>query len=161
MAGRGGFEPPEVLPSPVFKTGTFDHSDISRCVSRTQFYPKKIKHSLKYLKRWCPGPDLNRHGRNDRGILSPLCLPIPPPGQVLCGGTSRTRTGEWQLCRLQPYQLGDGSIHKWSGRRDSNPRPQPWQGCALPLSYSRVILQFPVKLECNYIKKNFECKEIS
>ena len=31
MAGRGGFEPPEVLPSPVFKTGTFDHSDISRC----------------------------------------------------------------------------------------------------------------------------------
>src|SRR5215469_11111025 len=22
--------------------------------------------------------------------------------------------------------------HSWSGRRDSNPRPQPWQGCALP-----------------------------
>ena len=21
---------------------------------------------------------------------------------------------------------------------DSNPRPQPWQGCALPLSYTRV-----------------------
>src|ERR1700689_1737239 len=26
----------------------------------------------------------------------------------------------------------------WSGRRDSNPRPQPWQGCALPLSYARI-----------------------
>ena len=26
----------------------------------------------------------------------------------------------------------------WSGRRDSNPRPQPWQGCALPLSYTRI-----------------------
>src|SRR3954463_7676306 len=26
----------------------------------------------------------------------------------------------------------------WSGRRDSNPRPQPWQGCALPLSYTRT-----------------------
>ena len=25
----------------------------------------------------------------------------------------------------------------WSGRRDSNPRHQPWQGCTLPLSYSR------------------------
>jgi hypothetical protein len=25
----------------------------------------------------------------------------------------------------------------WSGKRDLNPRPQPWQGCALPLSYSR------------------------
>src|SRR5882672_10377343 len=24
-----------------------------------------------------------------------------------------------------------------SGRRDSNPRRQPWQGCTLPLSYSR------------------------
>ena len=26
----------------------------------------------------------------------------------------------------------------WSGRGDSNPRPQPWQGCALPLSYTRI-----------------------
>ena len=26
----------------------------------------------------------------------------------------------------------------WSGRRDSNPRLQPWQGCALPLSYARL-----------------------
>ena len=26
----------------------------------------------------------------------------------------------------------------WSGRRDLNPRPQPWQGCALPLSYTRI-----------------------
>ena len=29
----------------------------------------------------------------------------------------------------------------WSGRRDSNPRPQPWQGCALPLSYARIIFR--------------------
>src|SRR5690606_30638826 len=28
----------------------------------------------------------------------------------------------------------------WSGRWDSNPRPQPWQGCALPLSYTRSLL---------------------
>jgi hypothetical protein len=27
----------------------------------------------------------------------------------------------------------------WSGRRDSNPRPQPWQGFALPLSYTRIL----------------------
>src|SRR4029453_14091200 len=32
------------------------------------------------------------------------------------------------------------SRDKWSGKRDSNPRPQPWQGCALPLSYSRICL---------------------
>ena len=30
VAGRGGFEPPEVLPSPVFKTGAFNRSAISR-----------------------------------------------------------------------------------------------------------------------------------
>ena len=24
------------------------------------------------------------------------------------------------------------SPYKWSGRRGSNPPPQPWQGCALP-----------------------------
>ena len=29
------------------------------------------------------------------------------------------------------------SRNVWSGRWDSNPRPQPWQGCALPLSYAR------------------------
>ncbi len=28
----------------------------------------------------------------------------------------------------------------WSGRRDLNPRPSPWQGDALPLSYSRMVL---------------------
>ena len=29
---------------------------------------------------WYPEPDLNRHGHNDRGILSPLCLPFHHPG---------------------------------------------------------------------------------
>ncbi len=28
-------------------------------------------------------------------------------------------------------------IPSFSGKRDSNPRPSPWQGDALPLSYSR------------------------
>ena len=32
---------------------------------------------------WYPGPESNRHERNARGILSPLCLPIPPPGQLI------------------------------------------------------------------------------
>ena len=29
---------------------------------------------------------------------------------------------------------------KWSGKRDLNPRHQPWQGCTLPLSYSRSVI---------------------
>ena len=47
-----------------------------------------------------------------RRILSPVRLPIPPPRHDLS--------------------------FKWSGRRGSNPRPQPWQGCILPLNYFRI-----------------------
>ena len=36
-----------------------------------------------------------------------------------------------------PYRRGlEGD---WSGRRDLNSRPSPWQGDALPLSYSRLL----------------------
>ena len=55
-----------------------------------------------------------------RGILSPLRLPISPPGHG---------------CLSTIYNF------KWSGKRGSNSRPQPWQGCALPLSYSRNLSQ--------------------
>ena len=36
-------------------------------------------------------------------------------------------------------QLSYAPIY-WSGKRDSNSRLQPWQGCALPLNYSRIFL---------------------
>ena len=58
-------------------------------------------------------------------------------------GAGRSRTAEWRFCRPLPYHLatapkerGDGRLATGSppksGKRDSNPRPQPWQGCALP-----------------------------
>ena len=31
------------------------------------------------------------------------------------------------------------AVNLWSGRRDLNSRLQPWQGCTLPLSYSRSM----------------------
>ena len=31
---------------------------------------------------WCRERDLNPYGCLDRGILSPLCLPIPPPRHI-------------------------------------------------------------------------------
>src|SRR6266480_427269 len=31
-----------------------------------------------------------------------------------------------------PPRVGYSSFRPQSGKRDSNPRPQPWQGCALP-----------------------------
>jgi hypothetical protein len=56
--------------------------------------------------------DRNRTGTvvTYRRILSPVRLPVPPPRLV------------------------------WSGRRDSNPRPPPWQGGVLPLNYFREIM---------------------
>ena len=35
------------------------------------------------------------------------------------------------------HETLNGKGRGWSGKRDSNPRLQPWQGCTLPLSYSR------------------------
>jgi hypothetical protein len=40
---------------------------------------------------------------------------------------------------LQTSALPLGYAAFWSGKRDSNPRPPPWQGGALPLSYSRIL----------------------
>ncbi len=63
-----------------------------------------------------PGAGLEPAQCCHRGILSPLRLPISPSGQILC------------LKLL------------WSGKRGSNSRPRPWQGRALPLSYSRIYI---------------------
>ena len=51
----------------------------------------------------------------------------------------------------------------WSGRRGSNPRPRPWQGRALPLSYTRVHVghnQRPsfmaqAAAECNTLSRGY------
>ena len=70
-----------------------------------------------------------------RGILSPLCLPF--------------------------HHLGFTS-KIWSGKRDSNSRPQPWQGCALPLSYSRIKgCNVTQKLLKNLFYKNDFQKNVS
>ena len=46
-------------------------------------------------------------------------------------------------------------VHLWSGRRDLNPRLQPWQGCTLPLSYSRRVI-FPLTLRVMEAASRFE-----
>ena len=70
-----------------------------------------------------PGRDLNPYDRNDHRILSPACLPIPPPGQV--------------VINKKFLNSRRGIL---SGRRDSNPRPRPWQGRALPAELLSLII---------------------
>ena len=62
---------------------------------------------------------------NGHKILSLACLPIPPlEQQFACTLTYNNR-----------------SKLSMSGRRDSNPRPRPWQGRALPAELlSRFVL---------------------
>ncbi len=68
----------------------------------------------------------------------------PWPGGCGCTGTVGAARLPMVPCRRQkrrkppcgglPCPCG---AKFWSGRRDLNPRLQPWQGCTLPLSYSR------------------------
>ena len=44
-----------------------------------------------------------------------------------------------------PLQRSEG----WSGKRDSNPRPQPWQGCALPTKLLPQIFVALYQLLCH------------
>src|SRR6185312_12939194 len=43
-----------------------------------------------------------------------------------------------KVLQTSALPLGYAAILFWSGRRGSNPRPQPWQGCILPLNYFRI-----------------------
>ena len=56
--------------------------------------------------------------------LKVACIPISPPARE---------------CFI---------ISIWSGKRDSNSRPQPWQGCALPTELFPHIRTFVLFCEC-------------
>ena len=78
-----------------------------------------------------PRPGSNRHGFKGQGILSPSCLPIPPLRHL--HKKSRLPSGP---CGAE-NEIGT----LWSGKRDSNSRPRPWQGRALPTELFPLCLQ--------------------
>ena len=92
-------------------------------------------------------------GRNRTGVdgFAGRCMTTLPP-RPGCRPTqpSRSRSSE----KGEPHAIVTGSPSRsWSGKRVSNSRPQPWQGCALPtelfprcttLNYSE--LRGPVKI---------------
>ncbi len=87
-----------------------------------------------------PGSDLNRYVRNGHRILSPACLPIPPPGHY--GNQKKASRNERSF--------------SWSERRGSNPRPRPWQGRALPTELLSHNLGCKSKYFFNSAKYFFE-----
>ena len=56
-----------------------------------------------------PGRESNPHGRNDHRILSPACLPVPPPGRSSVTYSSslsvstNTQTGTVTYTNLTPF----------------------------------------------------------
>jgi hypothetical protein len=76
---------------------------------------------------------------NEREILSLLCLPISPSGQrkwrLESESNRRTRSCSplHDHSAIQPFSCHWHLRYRiWSGKRDSNSRPRPWQGRALP-----------------------------
>jgi hypothetical protein len=83
-------------------------------------------------RNWRRGPGSNRRIK----VLQTSPLPLgyrALAGQPNCCGSPLHRSQSGRRRRV-----------KWSGRRDLNSRPSPWQGDALPLSYSRLVSQFRV-----------------
>ena len=73
--------------------------------------------------------------RMKKGEASRFPFPLKP------GAGDESRTRDLNLGKVALYQLSYSRIfdrtrtlskREWSGRRVSNSRPQPWQGCALP-----------------------------
>ena len=62
--------------------------------------------------------------RNLRRLLQ---VESPDPSGVGCGRGLQRPT--YTNAERQPQGT---VVHRWSGKRGSDPRPQPWQGCALP-----------------------------
>ena len=57
------------------------------------------------------------------------------------------------MLQTSALPLGYVAKLKWSGRRDSNSRPSPWQGDALPLSHSR---KWCPEAESNHRHEDFQ-----
>ena len=88
---------------------------------------KKALHNvlLSALYCWCPGRELNSHSPKDRGILSPLRLPIPPPGHFHnFQGFPKTYTyfsgTPWQVKSGKKGQFVEFLLYKCSTIAESN-----------------------------------------
>ena len=94
--------------------------------------------------------------------LPPLRRDSDYSGAHCAGSASRVwlRATDAQDIRFEGRRsYGDGS---WSGRRDLNPRPSPWQGDALPLSHFRSCQHRALTGWCrgpdlNWGHQHFQC----
>ena len=92
------------------------------------------------MNMWSGRRDLNPRLQPWQGCTLPLSYSRLMASD--CGNFwRRNPDSNWSIEVLQTsaLPLGYSALRFWSGRRDLNPRLQPWQGCTLPLSYSRSV----------------------
>jgi hypothetical protein len=75
-----------------------------------------------HLSLWCPGRGSNPYSHRPRDFKSLVSTSFTTRAAGSIDRTKKTKEGK--RCCAFPLV--------WSGRRVSNSRPQPWQGCALP-----------------------------
>ena len=114
--------------------------------------PKPVKSCLTAqtagltLPFWCWWPDLNRHGFYPSvSILLQIKIALAKVPRRLMEATPGFEPGNQGFAdpRLTAWLCRHKKTVRrifWSGRRDSNPRHSPWQGDALPLSHSRILI---------------------
>ena len=93
------------------------NADVARSTQSTG----NSERSLVRSGRW----DLNRQAASRRGSMAREQRELAPDNGIVVRLTQTTANSEMSLIR--------------SGKWDLNPRHRPWQGRALPLSYSRVV----------------------
>ena len=83
--------------------------------------------------KWRYHPDLNRGIK----VLQTFALPLGHGTKDLIMLSKKTTLVNNLYAIKQKRETDFCFSFVWSGRRDSNSRPLPWQGNALPLSHSR------------------------
>ena len=108
---------------------------------------------LGYLVFWRRHPDLNRRMEVLQTSALPLGYAAPLHEEGMCRGDRPV------LSMISPCGKKSPPGGGWSGRRDLNPRLQPWQGCTLPLSYSRSWRKALLNGAGRDVKRDSEPKE--
>ena len=81
------------------------------------------------LLLWSGKRDLHSRGARVFSREQLLTPPAPGRGALRSQGTRARSLRTFQREKGEPFWF---SLFSLSGKRDSDPRPQPWQGCALP-----------------------------
>ena len=114
--------------------------------------------------------ELNYKGRGNfkkYNKINKKKAPIFRSGLFESGAGNETRTRDPNLGKVVLYQLSysrrvdrfftlkNEQKRIWSGKRDSNSRPQPWQGCALPTElFPHAVYNTACKNRVNNFMKN-------